>query len=374
MDVITRDATFQAALRGSLAVLAVVGALLLVVYAWAIVQPLIIAIVLATALWPWVSRIASTRIKPFNWRLPRFIAAGLIYVATFATAGAILWIALQGAVPLVGRALESFPEQTAPIREYLEPFQQGDFGRGALQVAEDAAKEVTASKPSNAGESSGNASATNAASAAEEGGFGVASLAVALLGGLFTLALVLVFTFFLLLEGDRFAQWFFMALPRERRMGARMLSLRIRDRISRWVLAQILYALLSGIIVGGGMLLLQVPNPWLYGVAGIMLAVLPSVGPSLAAIPAFIVALSLEPWQPVAVAVFGLVLYIVDSMMVAPKIYGEMLRLPMFIMLLSMLIGATLMGLWGALIAPPVAAAIQMFVHDQMSPASGENA
>ncbi len=55
----------------------------------------------------------------------------------------------------------------------------------------------------------------------------------------------------------------------------------------------------------------------------------------MAAIPAFLVALGLAPWQPVAVAIFALALYVADSTMVSTRIYGGMLRIPMFVVLVA---------------------------------------
>jgi predicted PurR-regulated permease PerM len=362
MGAVFRDASFQAGLRGSLAVLLVVGGVWLAYLAWPVVQALLIAVVIATALWPWVSRLSSLPIGPRRWRLPRVVATGLIYLVTFATAGLMVWVVLAEGLPYVDRVLAAYPEQARVVREYVEPFRAGDIAGGAARVAGDVAQEAAGTADAAAGGPA--AGAADEATATRN----VGRLALGLFGGLATLALVLLFTFFLLLEGHRFAQWLVLALPRDARPQARAVGLRVRDRISAWVLAQAIYGTVSGLIVGGGMALLQVPSPWLYGVAGAILAVLPGIGPSVAAIPAFLVALDLAPWQPVAVAVFGLALYVVDSTTVSTRIYGHLLRLPMFVVLLSLFLGGALMGVWGALVAAPVAAAIQVVLRDLVQP------
>jgi predicted PurR-regulated permease PerM len=86
----------------------------------------------------------------------------------------------------------------------------------------------------------------------------------------------------------------------------------------------------------------------------------------VALLPAFGVALGLSGWQAVAVAAFGLAMYVVDSTTLSPKIYGELLQLPMFAVLLALLLGAALMGVWGAMIAAPVAAGLQSVLEDQI--------
>ena len=96
--------------------------------------------------------------------------------------------------------------------------------------------------------------ATRAATAAGElsqpgqqgpGPVNVGGLVISIFGGAVNLVLVLVFTFFLLLEGDRLAQGALLALPKERRIHVRNLGLSIRDNISRWVVAEGTYAAIS---------------------------------------------------------------------------------------------------------------------------------
>ena len=362
MHALFADKAFQTALRASLAVLLVVGLVLLVQRAWAIFEPLIVAIVLATALWPWVSKLSALSIGPRRWHMPRGLATLLIYVTSLSLAGFIIWLALVTLVPQLDVFFERYPEQTAVLRQYVDPFRAGDIAGGAAKVATDVVEETTKSKEP--------AAAPAADQPASAGPVNVAALALGLFGGLATLGLVLVFTFFLLLEGNRFAQWAIMAFPRRHRAHMRELGLRITERVSRWVVAQVVYALLSGLIVGVAMWLLQAPTPWLYGVLAIFLAVFPGIGPAFAVVPAILLTLDMPVWQPISLAVFAVTLNMIDSMVVSPRIYGEMMRLPMFVVLLALLIGSVTLGIWGALIATPVAVALQILLRDQMDPAA----
>lgn len=49
-----------------------------------------------------------------------------------------------------------------------------------------------------------------------------------------------------------------------------------------------------------------------------------------------------------------------------PRIYGSIMRLPMLVVLVATLIGALLMGIWGALVASQVAVAAQMLIRDSL--------
>lgn len=355
------DRAFQNGLRAALGVLAVFALLLLIFKAWIIFEPLIVSIFLAAALWPSVSRISSVPLGSARWRPPRFVAAALIYVGTLASVGLMVWVLLAGILPQADRMLSAYPQQTGFIQQYLQPFRSGDLAAGAAKVAGDVAKEATGSTPA----------AGTQTPASPPPGVSIGALAVSLFGGVATLVLVLVFTFFLLLDGDKFAQWVLMTLPRDRRAELRMLGLEIRDRVSRWVRAQFTYAAVSGILMATGMFAFQIPSPWLYGVLSAVLALLPGLGPGFAAVPAFLVALEMSTWQAVAVLVFGLLVYALDGTVLVPRIYGGVMQLPMFVVLVATLLGADLMGIWGAMIASPVAVAIQIVLRTWFRPHRG---
>ena len=91
---------------------------------------------------------------------------------------------------------------------------------------------------------------------------------------------------------------------------------------------------------------------------------MPGIGPAAATIPALLVALGMSTWQPVAVAIFGVAAYALDGTVLVPKVFGDILRLPMLVVLFATLAGAILMGIWGALIGPQVAVAIQIVIKD----------
>jgi predicted PurR-regulated permease PerM len=307
-------------------------------------------VVLATALWPWVSRVAAVRIGAHDWRLPRALAAALVYLVTFSVAGVVIWVALAALLPEIDHGLASYPDQTALLRNYLQPFRTGDLAAGASKLAGDVARQATEAAT---GVQSDPAAPVNAS-----------ALVLALFGGVMQVGLVLLFTFFLLLEGGHFSCWLLRLVRWEQQAHARRVGLRIRDRISNWVLAQAIYGSVSGLAIFLTLSLLQLPSPWLYGIIGATLGIFPGLGPWIAYLPAFAVALGLSVWQATAVLVLGVAMYVIDSTTLSTRIYGGLLHLPMFVVLLALLIGAALMGVWGAMIAAPVAAGIETLIED----------
>jgi len=198
------------------------------------------------------------------------------------------------------------------------------------------------------------------------------ALVLALFGGAMQLGLVLVFTFFLLLEGGRFSCWVLRLVPWERQAHVRGVGIRMRDRISNWVLAQAIYGSVSGLAILVTLAMLRLPSPWLYAIIGATLGIFPGLGPWIAYVPAFAVALGLSTWQAAGVLVLGVAMYIIDSTALSTRIYGGLLHLPMFVVLLALLIGASLMGVWGAMIAAPVAAGLETILEDFVGAAAGD--
>lgn len=335
------ETSFRRGLRLGLGLVAIAGVAFVLWRAWTVVEALVIATVLSVAIWPWVSRLSQGE----GLRLPRPVAVVAILGTTFALIAGLLWLAVTTALPIFDRAATEFPDIAGPIRSLLEPFRSGDVGEGARRVVEDAAAEATG-----------------------PGGTDAASFLIGSLGGALTFLLVLVFTLFMLIDGDRYAGWMFMLLPRERRADARGLAVRIRDRLSRWVIGWASYGLLAGLAVGLITFALGIPSPWLYGIGALAFALIPGVGTSLVFIPAAFVALGGPPWQLPALAAAAVVYHAADTLFIAPRFLAGALRLPTFVGLVAVLVGVSLFGVWGALIASPLAAAIHETLMEELRP------
>jgi predicted PurR-regulated permease PerM len=115
-----------------------------------------------------------------------------------------------------------------------------------------------------------------------------------------------------------------------------------------------------------------VPNALALAAFGGVADVLPYVGALLTIVPAVVAALGRGPLIVTIVLVAMLVYEEFESRILVPVVYGRALRLPSSIVLFSLLVGATLMGIGGALLALPVAAAIQMLIDELRVALPGE--
>lgn len=305
--------------------------------AWPVIEALVIASVLAAALWSWISRLRDVRLGPAGWRLPRPAAVALVYVATFATLGLLVWVAVVGLLPILDRVVADHPGPTADLRRWMEAVRAPTVEEGARRVVEEA---TAPTDPSGA--------------------------ALSVVGGAITSTLVLLFTFLLLVSGDTLAGWLFMGLPRNDRANARALAMRIRDRMSNWVLGWLAYGALNGMLVLVAMAALGVTSPWTYAVGAFVLALLPGMGPALVYIPAMLISLD-EGWRVVGLLAAAGVQHLLDVFVLAPRVLAAELKLPAIVTLISILIGAALFGFWGALVATPVTVALQQVLRERVA-------
>ena len=90
---------------------------------------------------------------------------------------------------------------------------------------------------------------------------------------------------------------------------------------------------------------------------------IPLVGPLLGAIPALLVALTISPETALAVAVVYVLIQFVEGNVLVPVVMRNAVGLSPLLVLLSLLAGAATAGIVGALLAVPVAAAIEILVE-----------
>jgi predicted PurR-regulated permease PerM len=115
--------------------------------------------------------------------------------------------------------------------------------------------------------------------------------------------------------------------------------------------------------------LLHLPAPVLLGVFAGLCELIPLLGPFLGAIPAVLLGFTVSPLYPLVVAVAFLVLQQLESNVLTPVVMRHEVGLRPFVVILALLVGAALAGVWGALVAVPIGSAIQIVIVRVVAPA-----
>jgi predicted PurR-regulated permease PerM len=183
-------------------------------------------------------------------------------------------------------------------------------------------------------------------------------------GGLFGLVTILLLTFYLLVESQSIFNFFVRIFPRERRQTVADVSAMVTNKVSAWLGGQIFLGFIIGATTAIGLGLMGVPYFFVLALIAGIGEMIPMVGPLLSAIPAIAVALTVSPGLALGVAIFFLVQQQLENAVLVPKLMGQTVGLSAVTVILSLLIGGSLLGFAGALLAVPTAAIIQVLFEE----------
>jgi predicted PurR-regulated permease PerM len=136
--------------------------------------------------------------------------------------------------------------------------------------------------------------------------------------------------------------------------------LRITDDIfSAYIRGQLLLCLFIGALATIGLLIVGVDFALLLGLIAGAFEILPFVGPILGAIPALIVAVLQSPITALWTLVVFIIIQQIENILLVPKVAGESVKLHPALIMVVLVVGNEALGLWGMLLAVPLAAVIR---------------
>ncbi len=138
----------------------------------------------------------------------------------------------------------------------------------------------------------------------------------------------------------------------------------VEGKLGAWVRGQLLLMLIIGLAQGVGYAIIGLPFALLLAVFAGLAEAIPMIGPYLGAIPALVVALTVSPQVALLLLGYTVVLHLVESNVLVPRVMGHAVGLTPLTIVLALLAGAALGGIPGALLAIPVAAAVQVAIVD----------
>ena len=169
-------------------------------------------------------------------------------------------------------------------------------------------------------------------------------------------------TFFMLLEGPRWVERFYTLLPEHRQATWRAIGYDIYRTVGGYVTGNLLISVVAGISSTIVLLLLDVPYAVALGLLVAILDLIPLAGATLAAILVSAVAFLTSIPAGIIVLVFFIVYQQVENHLLQPLVYSRTVQLSPLAVLISVLLGAKIAGVLGALAAIPVAGTIQVLL------------
>jgi predicted PurR-regulated permease PerM len=171
-------------------------------------------------------------------------------------------------------------------------------------------------------------------------------------------------TFFMILEGPMWVDRFYSLLPERSQPRWRKVGHDIYRTVGGYVTGNLLISLIAGVLTTGVLLVMGVPYAVALGLIVAILDLIPLVGATIAAILIGLVAFIHSIPAGIVVVAFFILYQQFENHVLQPVIYGRTVQLSPLAVLISILIGAELAGILGALAAIPVAGSIQVLLLD----------
>lgn len=291
------------------------------------------ALLLASGLEPLVAGLRS--------RLPLARGAALlfVYAAFLAVVLVMVLVIVPGALEEVGDLTTALPAALHRARDASQSLEPAAL-RTSLGAIIDAA--IAALKPG---------AAPAAGQVVSEG------LAIANVAASATMTLTLVY--FWMTERARLQRFLLSFLPPERRGGIREAWNVVELRLGDWVRGQLTLMAALAVMTGVAYSLLGLPSALLLALIAGLAEAVPIVGPALGAAPAVLVAVAIKPDVLPLVVIAYAVIQLVESNVLVPIVMRNAIGVSPLLIILSLLVGAALGGLTGALVAVPVMAGLE---------------
>jgi predicted PurR-regulated permease PerM len=272
----------------------------------------------------------------------RAVAIGVVYAATLVLSGALLFYAASSIGTSVGQAASDFPETRSRIEATLTDWQDtisvGEFEPDLVVLYRDV--EATSGRWI-------------------ESALGKApSVTVAVLGGL---VLVIILSLYMLADSAGILARFNRIVPRRYADEAEILERTVSTAFGGFLRAQVVLAAIQTALTIGVVLLVGLPYGFLIVAASALAMLIPFFGPPLALLPPIVATAIFSPQWLIVVAPLLLVVQTVLVNYFQPRLMREALGMHPILVLVGLLVGAQVAGLWGALFCIPILAVLNVF-------------
>ena len=187
--------------------------------------------------------------------------------------------------------------------------------------------------------------------------------------GLVTSVLVVVIvTVYLLIDLPRVKRGIYQLAPKSRRARMVLLTDEIFNRVGGYVLGNLLTSFIAGIGTWIWALAFGIPYALLLGILVAIFDLIPIVGSTIGGVIVSLVALTVSLPVAIATAIFYVVYRFLEDYLLTPRIMARTVNVPGLATVVATVLGGALLGIIGALVAIPVAAAAKLLFEEIAAP------
>ncbi len=341
---ITTEHAFSTGLLGTLGVLAALVLGGAVVNSIAIITYIGAALFLAIGLEPVTSKLVQ-------FKFPRPLAILTVFVGFLAVAAGIVLLIVPTAIAEGQALFAQAPDLINQIRDtewfaWLNEQFQGsinDLLTGVMAFFRDPQQWLTIAG-------------------------GVFTVGAGIATGIFAVFTVTVLTLYFMASLDGIQRASSLLISASRRPRYMRIVTRVRENVGRYMISQIMIALINSVCAYIAMSIIGVRFAVILAPLVFLLALIPLIGSILCMILVTVVALLSGPATAIAIAIYYLIYMQVEAYLLTPKIVQRAMPVPGIVVVIAALLGGTLMGILGALIAIPLAASVIMIIQELWIP------
>jgi len=284
----------------------------------------------------------SALLKPVEWlsarKVPRIIAVILVYILVISLISSVIGILVPPLVSQTSEFISRLPIIIATINDFIL-FHE-------IPV-EDLSSVITAQVQSLAGN--------------------IISISTAIFSSIFVVITILVLSFYLLLEWKRFVKVATSPFsPKQERKITSTIA-KVENGLGRWIRGQLTLSIVVGVLTYIGLTILQVPFALPLALIAGILEIIPIVGPIISAIPAILVALTIQPFLGLAVAALFFIIQQLENNFIVPMVMSKVVGLQPPVIIIALLIGAKLAGVGGAFLSIPILVTARIIAQELLS-------
>lgn len=183
-------------------------------------------------------------------------------------------------------------------------------------------------------------------------------------GGIFGIVTILILSFYILIDADHLRAWLLRLFPAGQRARAAAASRAVTVKVSAWLMGQVLLGATIGTSSAIGLWALGVPYFYVLALLTGIGELIPVVGPVLSAIPAIAVAATISLKKTIFVLIFLFAQQQLESQVLVPRVMSRQLGVSPVTVMVALLIGGSLLGIVGAILAVPTAAILQIIASE----------
>jgi len=193
---------------------------------------------------------------------------------------------------------------------------------------------------------------------------GVLGAGALVLGAVTSTLVVLVLVVYFLAGMPQIKLFFYRLAPHSRRARVILLGDEIFTKVGGFVLGNVVTSVVAGLGTYLWMLAFGIPYPILLGLFVALMDLIPVIGSTIGGAVVSLVALTVSLPVAIATLAFYIAYRLAEDYLLVPRIMGSAVKVPAVVSVVAVLVGGALLGIVGALVAIPVAAALLLLLRE----------